>query len=279
MKRIKNSWQGIEGVSVFDTGQAWPSVGIVGLVHGNEHVALKIFDLVEDKLLPQIKKWKLFFIVANLLALEQNKRLVDHNLNRIWNKPFEDKSYEFRRREELKKVLDQLDVVLDIHSVSQWDNIMAIGDIKDVDTLKEIFDVPWILVNDMSKWWSLIAYMISKGKKWFAVEVGNHDSEQGVYRWFEFVKSFLTRIGLIGAADTHKHQYNPKVLRFLEEIYPTSENFEFAQKFETFTYLKKWEVYAYDGDKVFEAPQDVWIWLVSKKIEVGDGAGFLFVQM
>ena len=274
MKWLENSWQGIKGVSVIDSWKNWPSIGIVWLVHWDEPVALKIFE----KLLKiDLKKGKLFLILANPKAWQLGQRLVNHNLNRIWNKPIQYGSYEFQRMQELKEVLKQLDVVIDIHSVSQGDEVMAIGDVRDIKLLKELFDVPWILVDDMSKQWALISYLIRQGKRWFGVEVGNHNSDKWAQRWVEFVKNILIWQNMIEGKIPSK-KFIPKILRFWQEIYPSSENFEFVKDFETFTFLSEGEVYAKDGKKLFGASKDAWIWLVAKSIQVGDWAWFLFLE-
>ena len=274
MRWLKNSWQGIEGVTVIDSGKKWPNVGIVGLVHWNEPVILKIFEEL-GKI--EIRQGKLFLILANPKAWQLGQRLVNHNLNRIWNQPIQSWSYEFQRMQELQMVLDELDVVIDIHSVSQGDEVMAIGDIGDIELLKKLFDVPWILVDDMLNSGTLISYLLEQGKKGFGLEVGNHSSYRWAQRWIEFVKNLLIWQEMIEGEIASK-KYSQKVLRFWQEIFPSSEEFEFVQKFDTFTFLPKWEIYAQDKKQVFRVNQDAWIGLVAKNIQVGDGAGFLFLE-
>jgi succinylglutamate desuccinylase len=46
-------------------------------------------------------------------------RFINHDMNRIWDDSYVEGSYEYLRREELKKLLEPADIVFDIHSVSK----------------------------------------------------------------------------------------------------------------------------------------------------------------
>jgi hypothetical protein len=51
-------------------------------------------------------------------------RFCDDNMNRICNKPFDKNSYEHRRFKKLTPIFDEIDVALDIHSVSKGNDII-----------------------------------------------------------------------------------------------------------------------------------------------------------
>lgn len=68
-------------------------------------------------------------------------------MNRIWNDSYIEDSYEYRRREELKPILLECDIIIDIHSVSRGEDILGIADEKSLEMAKKFMDVERILVQ------------------------------------------------------------------------------------------------------------------------------------
>jgi succinylglutamate desuccinylase len=110
-----------------------PTIAIVALTHGNEPVGLSIFEsLIQTGILDGIQSGKIMLVCSNIQAhevyLKQNDplkfRFIDHDMNRIWNDDFIENSNEYNRREELKIILSQADIILDIHSVSKGDDVL-----------------------------------------------------------------------------------------------------------------------------------------------------------
>ena len=211
------------------------------------------------------------------MAYEFHKRFVDHNFNRIWNKPWQPYSYEFFRREQLLPVIRQIDVGLDLHSTSKSSPVMGIMNEKFLGDFLQFGNVEVILTWDCKNSWTLVNWMKQRDKKVFGLETGNH-YQSGSYKiGLEHSLNLLRWQGMI--------EWKPQamsskllVLEFFEEIVPYYEDFEFLKDFEGFEFLPQGTPYAKDWGKLLVAPRDVRIGLVAKKPMIGDGAGFLFVE-
>ena len=125
----------------------------------------------------QIRKGSLQLLVSNIEAYNAYKsqndplkyRFIDHDMNRIWNIPFIEGSIEYKRREELKPILLESDIILDIHSVSKGDDVLGITDKRSLFDAKKFMDVEKILVQDIESS-SMTSWCAHEGKLAFGIE-------------------------------------------------------------------------------------------------------------
>ncbi len=84
------NYKNILWIEVIDSWKQWLNFWIFAITHWNEKVWIEVFDyLKKDNFLNnKLKKWKVYLIAVNLLAYGKDKRFVDDNMNRIWNKDF-----------------------------------------------------------------------------------------------------------------------------------------------------------------------------------------------
>jgi predicted deacylase len=117
---------GIPGITTRDSGQPGPHVALLSLMHGNELAGAIVLDgLLQAGLTPI--RGKLSFGFLNLAAFERFdaqrptvSRFIDEDMNRVWdggilNGPRH--SIELNRAREIRPFVDQVDVVLDLHSM------------------------------------------------------------------------------------------------------------------------------------------------------------------
>ncbi|WP_420547579.1 succinylglutamate desuccinylase [Curvivirga sp.] len=117
---------GIDFVHQFDSGIEGPHVGISAIIHGNEICgSVALTHLLKNNTRPLIGKLSLIFM--NIGAYElfnpdrpYASRYVDEDFNRIWdpvslNGPANTK--EKRRAQQIRPIIDDLDYLLDIHSM------------------------------------------------------------------------------------------------------------------------------------------------------------------
>ena len=125
----------------------------------------------------KVKKGSLRLLISNIEAYNTYKsqkdplkyRFIDHDMNRIWNTPFIEDSVEYKRREELKPILLQSDIILDIHSVSKGDDVLGIADKKSLSDAEKFMDVEKILVQDIESS-SMTSWCARQGKLAFGIE-------------------------------------------------------------------------------------------------------------
>lgn len=257
----------------------WPHVGICYFTHGNEPVGSKIGEylLNEYNISQKLIRWTISFIQVNIHASTCCKRYVDHNMNRIRNKPFEDDSYEFHRREELKSYLDHLDVLIDIHSTSKPSPCIGITHKTHIHKLQVFFSGAQIRAGDMQQQGALIGYMIAQGKDGYGIEAGSHHDPRGYQQGIINVCNLLAYYELI--AEKVVINKKPTVYEFLEEIYCQDTSFRYAQPFSDLTSIKPAAIIACETHRTIINPytdDNIYFGLASKHPRVGDGAWFFF---
>lgn len=113
---------------IFSSNTPGPTIALVALTHGNEPVGLTIFEnLISSGIFQTLQSGRVLLICSNVLAYEEymnqedplKYRFLDHDMNRIWDDGYIENSREYERREQVKKMLEPADIVLDIHSISK----------------------------------------------------------------------------------------------------------------------------------------------------------------
>jgi len=118
---------GVEGVWCFDSGKPGRRVAVTGLLHGNEFCGARtLVTLLEAGLRP--RRGSLTLALCNLAAFDRfdpefpdASRFVDEDMNRVWTTEqlSERGSVERRRAHELLPFLNNVDWLLDLHSMHE----------------------------------------------------------------------------------------------------------------------------------------------------------------
>lgn len=128
---------GIPYVATFDSGVPGPHVMVNALTHGNEVCgAIAVKDLLDLGIRPRQGKLTLAF--ANIDAYlrfdpanPDASRFVDQDLNRVWTPAILDDlsqdSSELRRARELRPLIDTVDFLLDLHSMHERSEPLAVS--------------------------------------------------------------------------------------------------------------------------------------------------------
>lgn len=204
-------------------------------------------------------------------------RFIDHDMNRIWNNDFIEWSQEYKRREELKLILLQADIIIDIHSVSKWDDVLGIVGKHGLEDAIKFMDVQKILV-EWNNTTSMRSWLERHWKYAYGIEAWNHISENGLDNGFRIIQNLLIHYWIIDGEQQFRFPL-PEKLEFIEELKPTVPEFRYARDFNNWELIEKWEIYAYDGEDnplTNNLGWDIRIGLVQKRIQFGRGAGFLF---
>lgn len=289
-KFITNTYKWVEWITVIDSWKQGKNIWIFAITHGNEPVWLEVFSklLNEFDLQSKLRCWKVYFIAINIEAYEKYLsshdinayRFLHHNMNRIYKKNFISNSYEFNRFKELESIFEELDVVIDLHSVSKWDDVIWLWDVLQIESAKIFFDVQNILVDEMTNSGALIWYFVDRWKLAFWLECWNHIWKNACQNWVRNVLNFLIYIWALNW-EIEKYIKLENVLKFSEEIFPISKNFIFTRNYTGFTKVSTNEIYAIDNDKIYKnvLNEDIYLWLASEKIQVWDWVWFLFKKV
>jgi len=99
-----------------------PKILIFGGIHGNELCGPRAIEQVMKELASgklQLRKGSVQFVpICNPLAYKKGVRFVEENLNRIFKPTKRPKSYEAQLANALCAVVDECDILLDIHSTT-----------------------------------------------------------------------------------------------------------------------------------------------------------------
>ena len=149
---------GIPGVTSFTAAAPGPHVALIALMHGNELSGAIVLDrLLRAGLRPA--RGRLSFVFANLAAFDRFdpgqpilSRFVDEDLNRVWDPAVLDgprKSCELARAREIRPLIDDVDVALDLHSMLwEADPLILSGESPQGRALALSIGVPPLVVAD-----------------------------------------------------------------------------------------------------------------------------------
>lgn len=286
---LTNIYKNVAWITVIDSGRAGKNIWIFAITHGNEPVWIDIFEyLISDfEISKKLEQGKLFLIANNRKAYAKYQetkntndyRFLDDNMNRISNQKFKQWSYEFERLSELKQIYGEIDIALDLHSVSQGNDVIWLCDIAYVENAKSFFDVETILVDDMWKTWAVIWEFLRNNKEAYWLECGNHISQDGFEKWKVNVLNFLQYFWALSQTKICTH--HDEIYEFIQEIPVKTDNFQFTKNCSWwFTKVWIWEVYAIDWSEKLKNifSKEIFVGIPMKKPKKWDGAGFLFYK-
>lgn len=102
---------------VIDSGKPGPTLLVLGGVHGDETCGIEVVRAILTKTFaPVVPRGKLIVALANPFAIARGKRFVRCNMNRAFLPGVVCECDECGRARTLKVLLDQADVLLDIHA-------------------------------------------------------------------------------------------------------------------------------------------------------------------
>ena len=234
----------------------------------------------------------IFLIAVNIDAynyyLKQWKpeiwRFVDYNMNRIVWKNIDPKYSEQKRFLELKDIIENLDIALDLHSVPIWNEVIGICDQRLVKQSQSFMNVQYLLADDVDNSGALISLLTKQNKPAFGIECGNHTDKSAFEVWVANVLSFLGFYKIFDISDKQKISKNgflQETYWFLEEIIPQTKNFKFVKSYKNFEKISPKQTFAIDWDKKYinNFDKDIYIWFIHSNIQAWQGCGFLFEKL
>ena len=119
----------------FQAPNTWPNILIFWAIHGNE----PCWTLAIKKVIQQLRNNQIilhkgsvtFVPIANKPAYELNKRYIDQDLNRIIWKYTSPTTVEQSISQELISLIEECDILLDIHSTTESSPAFVFQDFSD----------------------------------------------------------------------------------------------------------------------------------------------------
>jgi len=220
---------------------AGPSLVILGGVHGNELCGVEAIKTLSNKL--NLKKGKVFFLIANLEAIAKKQRYVESDLNRAFFSKFAE-TLEEKTAEEIKTYLDQADALLDLHaSTSRNSEVFIICGPQSVPLARFLPGNKIVTGIDSVHPGSTDNYMNVKCKQAVCVECGFYNDERSVIVAKKAIKNFLVAFDMLESSLDIRTQ---KIFS-VESLYVAKQRFNPIKEFKDFEFVTKGNIIGLDG--------------------------------
>ncbi len=279
---------GIDWVHRLDSGRPGPHVGITAIVHGNEPCGAIALDwLLQSDVRPSVGTLTLAFANTEAYArfdpADPNAtRWLDEDLNRVWSTDVLDgsrNSTELRRARQLRAAIDDIDILLDIHSMQHpTEPLMLAGPLPKGRTLAASVGVPAVVVSDAGhaagrrlRDYDGFADPAS-AKNALLVECGQHWEAEAGPRAIETALRFLLATGIVEAdagADFLSRRPTPpqqRMIEVTEAVTIETDRFAFTEPYRGLeTIPAAGTPIATDGDRAVRTPYDNCVLIMPSK--------------
>jgi len=271
---------GVDFVTSFDSGRAGPHVMINAVTHGNEICgAIALDRLFKDNIRPKLGRLTLAFVNhAAYSTFDPNNpamsRFIDEDFNRVWVEERLDGlevTSELKRARELRPIFDDVDLLLDIHSMGTFSKPLMIcnGLGKERVFVKKVNFPAYVMCgsghvvgkrlieytpfNDTRN--DKVALLVECGQHW-AAETGVAALDTALH----FLCATRTIDGDIAEAWLSKAAINPPAAEMWDVthgIIAKTDKFKFSKPYEGMEVIAKaGTTIAKDGEERIETPYD-----------------------
>jgi len=286
---------GVEYFHTFDSGQPGPHVGITAVVHGNELCGAITLDLMlKQEVRPTRGKLTLGFVNVDAFhefdpEFPSASRYVDEDFNRLWAVDVlegERDSVELRRARAVRPVIDQIDLLLDIHSMQHATKpLMMAGPLAKGRAMAAGVGIPEIVVTDAGhaagkRMRDYTGYAdAASPRNALLVECGQHWERRSERVAIETAFRFLRHVDVIDAATAEAYVSDAPqpTQKFIEVVGPVTiktDEFAFAQPFKGLEVIAEaGTVIGHDGDEPVATPFDDCVLIMpSRRLRRGESA-------
>ncbi|NNA93988.1 M14 family metallopeptidase [Pseudomonas gessardii] len=252
LSQWKTGNAGIDYIHSFDSGKPGPHVLIMALTHGNEvSGAIAVDTLLRNGVRPRQGRLSLGF--ANIEAYQRfdpqdidAARFIDEDMNRVWLPATLDgprDSAELRRARELRPLIDNVDLLLDIHSMHEESPpLMMCGACAKGLAFAQSLGVPATIVADAghANGQRMRDYGgfgdAASHKNALLIETGQHFSKKSEYVALDVAARFLIATETVAETDVSRflRQENPapqQCLQVTEPVIAHGMDFRFTDDF------------------------------------------------
>ena len=289
----KNGNSGVEYITTFDSGKPGPHVMVNAVTHGNEICgALALDRLFKMNLRPARGKLSLSF--ANVEAfhrfdknLPHASRFVDEDFNRLWIPATLDgprQSVELARARAMRPLIDQIDFLLDIHSMHDPHGpVMISGPLDKGIELSKRVGVPEFVVADVghangTRMRDYGAFGEPQSHKTaLLIECGQHWERASEQLAWQTTWRFLQALGVVdhalAAAQIDRAKLPvQKTVRVTDALIAASLDYRFAEGLKGLSIIPlKGDLIASDDGKPVVAPYDNCVLIMPTLVHVKPG--------
>jgi predicted deacylase len=286
---------GIDYISTLDSGKSGPHVMLSAIVHGNELCGAIALDyLMRHEIRPVAGKLTLAFMnVAAFDSFDETNptvsRYVDEDFNRLWTREVLDgdrDSVELSRARAVRPIVDQVDYLLDIHSMQHTTvPLMMCGPLDKGRQLARNLSSPEHVVSDAghSAGRRMRDYEAfgdaSSPRNALLVECGQHWEPASVTVAKEIALRFLARFEVVAPAFVEEHLTVPAppeqhLIEVTGPITIETDDFRFIESFSGMEVIEReGTLIGWDGSTEVRTPYDNCVLIMpSRRLRRGESA-------
>ena len=265
----------------FDSGVSGPHLLVLGAIHGNEvagpNAIFKIIDAIQTYQI-HLKSGRLTFVpICNMQACQKDIRQIDENLNRVIRIHENPSSYEQHLANEIVPLIEQCDVLLDLHSThAKGDVPFAFCDYPTSDNraLIDVLNVDYVLLGwpDIYAGTEISDYSSERcaheyQKSGITLECGYHKEPKATEVAYEAIVRTLVHLKMI---EGQIPAVSSKTAIRLTEYIVKNKTGHLCQDFKHLDKISRGQKIAeYDDGEVLYAPYDGYILLPNASAEIG----------
>lgn len=270
-------------ILTFDSGKPGPTFLVLGSVHGNEKCGTHAIGRAAMELragIFSITAGKLVCVpICNPEAYRLNVRYVDANLNRVVKKHDTPVKYEEKIANELVKVIDACDVMLDLHSYTSGVRpfLFIEFDTPEEKAFAAAMHIPyWVtgwgaLYADKKDLWQgdTCTYAFEQGKLPLLIECGQHDDPAAAHVGYRSLRAALAHFKLTDSYDA-PYAPAPQINKLQSVVIKKKEG----------RLLKPWQhldpvskgtpILEYEDGEVVTSPVDGVVIMPGPKVKIGE---------
>lgn len=278
LSKWKTGNTGVDYVHKFTSDLPGKNVMVMALTHGNEvSGALVVERLLEDGFKP--RAGTLFLGFGNVAAYEafskdapDATRYLDEDMNRVWSEEAlngQRDTLELRRAREMRPIIDQVDLLLDLHSMHEADPpIMMGGFLQKGQDLAHAVGVPQYIVMDQghAAGRRLRDYGsfgdTESDKAAILLESGHHFEKNAYPLALDATARYLIATNIASIEDVQAYllpieDAEQKTVDITDAITIKTDNFRFADEYVGMQIIpKQGTVIGYDGEEEVVTPYD-----------------------
>ncbi len=231
-------------------GNGSPRVAIVGCVHGDEPLGKYVIGSLITKL--EVIRGSVNFFIAHPLALQKHKRFLETDLNRSFPGK-KNGSIEEKIAYDLRKILAQFDIVIDIHSTNSNFDSLAIITKYNTKTRNLLEKVPIKNIGLAKPSVFGGNELITHTKFGIALEYGPNKNGDNYPMVTNHVLQILVNLGMITG---NKKMFPKKDVYTISGQYKVPQNFKQNTSLKDFKLIRKGDVIGTANKKLIASTQN-----------------------
>jgi len=259
----------LTGVIRITGDQPGPRAVMFAGIHGDEvsgiHALDKLlFDLAGGE--RKLARGSLTLARGNAQALAAERRYIQLNLNRMFKDSYDAgvdaSAYEYKRAQELKKILEDCDYFLDFHSAPIAQEPFAVAEGKALEFFSRLgFDR---IITDWSKFSSgptggdAETYANRHGARAATLESGSHFEKSSIDVAYKTAISFVSLLEMLEVNEPPKAA-PPDVFQMYAVITKQANDFHYVPGVKNFQFFQKGSAFAYQKDKPVVVGEDTYL--------------------